>query len=326
MYCEERKQSFIRYCTALGADTQYQKKIRLLFSHTGEFENSVGADLVDMTGEQVKNLVESGALGKTRICTALCILRSYMRWYLHEGFRPQNNGILEYAPYGLEETRSSMVSSDRHLSVVLNKIFPAENENSMANLIRAFVWLTYAGVYIDEIPNLTKENFDLQRLAVKSGDRELKLSPYSIPSVLFAINSDSFSVKHPQYSSMERMQSDSIMRGSRSVLSVKDVANRILLAQQSWASSRPEGGETAIDFTLRDIYKSGVYFNMLSVEREGVLPDFSVDADNLMTYKKHKQNTQYKHYGQDATETNRIALSALFLEGYSRWKLAFSYA
>ena len=320
MYCAERKQEYIRYCTANGADLKYQKKLKLLFSHTGAFESSENTDVSIMTDEQVCRMLQSGIIGKTRICTSLCMLRAYAMWCAESDPAVFGSGILSYLPDGLEKTRRCMVSGDIHLNDVMNILFAPEEDGRADNILRAFLWLVYAGVFPDQIFNITKEDIDFMDLTVRSCGVVYKISRLACPSLRFCSESDTVAVDHPQYKSRRRIQGSSIMRGTRSVLCMHVLTNRLSLIQKD----AEESGKLQMDFSPYDIFKSGRFADMYEAERGGVFPDFSLDVDVFMNHKTNRFGKQYKHYGNDAFEVHKRMMSAVFLEDYSRWKLAFT--
>ena len=320
MYCESRKQKYIRYCTASGADIKYQKKIRLLFSHTENFETAEDTDVSMMSQDQVARMIDLGVLGKTRVFTELCILRSYTMWCAESDPALYGSGILSFVPNGLDDTRRNMVSGDVHLNQIMNELFAPEKDGKSDNLLRAFLWLIYAGVYANMITDIKKNDMNLSDMTVTSGDRVYKLSRLSRTSLLFSSESDTLSINHPQYKSRKRIAGNSIMRGTRSVLTVKDICRRIAIAQDDANRS----GKIQTEFTPYSIYKSGRFADMYDAERTGVFPDFSLDVEDFMAHRIDYAGTKYLAHGADASEINKRKLTATFLEDYSRWKLAFT--
>lgn len=320
MFCAERKQAYIDFCESEGADQFYRKKIRLLFNSTESFETDENTDISEMSSEQVAALIKYGIIRKTRFFTSLCILRSYAVWCVTSGFCEDFGDILRFVPDGLDKTRRSMVSGDAHLQKYLDIIMPPEDEGKADNLIRAYVWLIYAGLAPDEIVTVRGRDIDFDLLSVSVGDHVFEISPFSVRSLTFAAKAQTIAIDHPAYKAKSRIPGDMIMRGSKSILDPNDIAHRLRDLQQEGEKS----GKTDMHLKTMDIYKSGRFAEMYAAEMTGVFPDFTLDIEELARHKNDESLNEFAARGLTRRELNNYQLQAAFLEDYSKWKLAFT--
>lgn len=297
--------------------------IGLLFSRIEDIETELNTDIVSMTEETIAEIMQSERVRTSRYYTSLCILKSYAAWCVKYGLADPDSGLLTYAPEGLDETRRKTVSGAIQLNNLMDKLFSPVDRGEMDNLIRVFLWMVFAGIPISEAEVIHTDDVDLTRMTVRSFGREYGIHRLSVPSFRFVIESDKIRIDHPQYQFRKRIDSPMLLRGSRSDCTAKYLAGQLRTAQMKGR----DAGTVDSEITATSIYWSGRYSDMYIAECAGVFPDFSANVDDYMDNARigrHRSGYQIKDRStEDAQTINKRYLRTMFMEDYSRWKLAF---
>lgn len=316
----EWKQEYIRYRVAKGADSAEKKRISTLFRRISDAEVQADTDIAEMDAQSAAAVMKApGVLSASIFYTSVCTLRDYASWCVMTERAHTEACALSVVPDGLDAVRETMVSGPEHLESALNIILSPVESGSAETLLRAYVWLVYAGVHPEDIQNLKSSDVDLDRLTVKAGRKEYRVCGYAAAALDFAVNGTSLRISHPQYSARPREESDFLMRGTKSVLTWNDCSSRI---GRKCLEARREG-RMNLALTNLSIGRSGMFYGIYHNELAGYTPDFTADIEEYMTYQTERRGKGYSVYGADATGIRRNLLLTSFLEDYSRWKLAF---
>lgn len=320
MYKEEQKQSFINRCAELGATDAYIQRVSLLFRRIAKFEERCSADVSEINPEQASELYASGLMKATTAHISLCILKSYTAWCIRNGWADADSGIMKFMPDDIADARMTMVSGDRQLADYLDGILPPVEEGTANNLIRAFLWMCFAGIQPHDIESVQNSDVNIAEKTVRARGYTHLLSPLAMPAVEFSVKADVLSIDHPQYKSRDRIKSGCIMRGTSSVLSMTDITKRLTLIQKN----QKRHGRLWMKLTPMSVFWSGMFYEMYLLERSGTFPDFSEYAERFMEFRIDHFGTRYEMYeGIKYEDTYRNMLMIKMLENYSEWKLAF---
>lgn len=316
MYNDDQKESFI------GQYTQHsstQRVIRVLFGQLEKYERKWGRDISEKGLDSDLCLALEDSLGVRTASrrTMLTLLQSYIRWCVDVGIPNVSTEILGLTVdcIGIERVKLLYVANPTHLELQLDRLFPPISEETSSILCRCFCWLAYAGMKEEDILKVKRSDINLRTGIVRHKNCEYPIYREGASAIDNCSNLDSFIVPFcGRNKRSERVDSDIVMRGVRSLPSVKSI--RVELSRTGIRHFEKTGEEIRLSHAR--LWLSGMFYRMYERECAGFLVDFSdvildkigFDGDNLSP-DRSKVLTKYRRVRSEMQRD------------YDNWKKAF---
>lgn len=316
MYNRTQKARFLEELFNKGSyNPATLKNMEVAFGRIEPFEEAAGADCCTMTAEALQDIVEQTAQrAYASRHNFLRVLRKYGQWCLDNDVPGATDGLLHidirYA--GLDKVRSTMVSGPQHLQRCLDAVFLPESEETIDNVYRAYFWLAFAGIPIEDAISLRTSDFYPTAMSIHCRGRVIRLPVEALDAVRNTATLSSFRYIHPNYvgARRERFDSDQFLRG------IKSEATQHSLVQ---AACRPvtkayKAGKIDSAFTFRSIRLSGLFYRIFETERSDLRRYAAGATDRLISSVMAEFLVNKSDDTQTVNETG---------EDYRRWKAAF---
>ncbi|MDB7829199.1 hypothetical protein [Intestinimonas butyriciproducens] len=306
MYNEERKKKFLedrKKNSAFG---------RSIFKATEQVEEQYGMDLALLPSEALQSVVNERLGIRTRsVGTAITFIKSYYTWCKENGF-DVGNGIDGLSIQNEEKIRNTMVSSPKHLDILLNSVFDPVQEETMDCIYRCFLWMAFSGMEDADAMEVKVDEIDFDDMLIRHNNGEYELYKESIAAFRKACSLTEFVYVNPKYSkkvTRNRFPGEYLMRGIRS-------EKISLMTMRGIIGTHFRNNGLKISYNR--IYLSGVFYRAYEMERAGFTPDFSV----LAAERVERIDRNYsENYSKKKVTT---AIEQDFIDDYSSWKQAFA--
>lgn len=205
-----------------------------------------------------------------------------------------------------------MVSSPKHLELVLDKAFDPVDAETIDCLYRCYFWMAFFGLKDVDALEVKVAEVDFENLLINHDGKTYEMYRESIPAFKMACNLTEFCYIHPQYSNTirrERATGEYLMRGIRS--------DRMkLYTIRSTIGKR--FGERSIQISYGKVYLSGVFYRAYEMERAGFTPNFDdIVIEKLDSVKRAYSRNYTKNKAANAIERG-------LQDDYASWKQAFA--
>ena len=163
MYNHLRKNAFAD--SRQYSDKTYQHLCQM-FNTIEPLESELGQDICefDLSNLQKAFSLVSGTVQKSA-SVAFSHLRNYIQWCQSNGFHV-SDAIQHLRIDELEKFRTRMVSSPKHLSLILDEVFPEPEQNQINYIYRSFLWLAFIGYEDKDAAELTAQEIDFVSMKV----------------------------------------------------------------------------------------------------------------------------------------------------------------
>lgn len=278
LYQEHKKLDFIN-SEAFG-DEEVAKIMRL-FRASAPLEKELGRDLSEMTWEEVEPVLGVDRRGTKN--NRIRILNRYRAWAGVPGSMDnataKDTRIINMDK--LDDVVNSTFRSPEHLQRCLDEVFDPEDDETMDNAFRCYVWLAYGGMPEDLIHQVEAGDVDFKNRYVSHGGHTAVLYAPGIKSVRNCVNLERFrygDVKSPGGDPVYRMRANhpSIIRG------VRGKGDPALWRKYMMRRIEEPGTERSKEIYSRlnykKVWKSGVFYRMYEKELAGMRPNFLAAA------------------------------------------------
>lgn len=306
MYNEERKMKFLnetKKSPAFGMS---------VFRATELIEQQYGVDLVMLPTEALQSVVNERLGIRTRsVGTAIMFLRSYFMWCKENGYEV-GDGIDGLEIKTAEKLRATMVSSPKHLEILLDKVFTSIQEETVDCIYRCFLWLAFSGLEDAEAIDVKTCEIDFEQMLIHHGNKDYELYKESIPAFKKACSLTEFVYINPKYSKKvirNRFPGEYLMRGVRSE-KISLMTMRTIIGTHF--------RDNGLKISYGRIYLSGVFYRMYELERAGMPVDFSGIAIE-------RTNRIERQYSENYSRRKVVAsIEQDYIDDYASWKQAFA--
>lgn len=316
MYNQELKYKFIEDCVhKIDSNLKAYKR---LFDIVGKYEEKWDADICTRGADELQPVIDDicGIRDKSKY-PRLIALKKYVNWCIDQGVPGACNGMLQLSDTGAERVKRYYVANAKHLQSYLDTMFAPESEKTIDNIYRCYYWLAYGGLREEDVPFVKCSDVDFNEMMVRYDKRYTALPIYREGLRAFhnCVELDSFVLKHPLYAKevkRKRLCGDELMRGSKSVLSVKSIRSRISKI------SRENRGKTDLKLSYHRVWLSGMFYRIWEQEVIGIPPFFEdIASDDV-------KGKEYKAVKSGVPIDNIIRSKAKeYKNDYDRWKIAW---
>lgn len=306
MYNEERKIKFL-------SETKKAPTFGMsIFRAMEPLEQQYGVDLAMLPTEALQSVVDTRLGIRTRsVGVAIAFLRSYFVWCKEHGYEV-GNGIDGLEIKTTEKIRNTMVSSPKHLEILLDKVFTPVQEETMDCIYRCFLWLAFSGLEDTEAMNVKINEIDFEQMLIHHGGKDYELYKESIPAFRKGCSLTEFVYINPKYSRKvvrNRFPGEYLMRGIRS-------EKISLITMRSIVGTHFRDNGQKISYGR--IHLSGEFYRMYEMERAGMPADFSGIAIE-------RTNRIERQYSENYSRQKVVAsIEQEYINDYANWKQAFA--
>jgi hypothetical protein len=344
MYNEEMKKRFVRDYTRSLHTADFAK---VIFDTLEPYENGWDADFCTMKSNELQPVLDKILGMRTNSkWMGITMLREYVKWCMLTKYPNACNEIMNVNLLGLDKIKAQMVANPFHLQVYFDKVFHAENEETLDNIYRCFLWMAFAGIGDEEAMKVEVKDVDLTELGIVYEGVSYPLYKEAIPAFKNAMTLTSFFYKHPNYADnivvrKDRAAGDTLIRGVR--LKVKpgeDPKESLSTIKSQLSRKLTEASRDVTDTNKKDVQQvkrtdqtlsyqrialSGLFYRTYEAERAGIEPKFIGVAEEQMERKVKKTQKEYTLNNEaDSLVIRRNRKARDYMEDYQRWKLAFS--
>lgn len=314
MYNEERKLQFIQEC---GIEESKSLWMTATFNNTQAMEEELGRDLAEMTAEEVgESLATTGVISTATITNRIPLVVRYKKWCADRGLPAVIIRSEDVKVDVSDNIRDTMVSSPSHLAYLLQKAFPDTIKKSSHCVYRAYLWMGFAGMQMEDAASVRVSDVDLKSRMIHFNNRWYVIPEEGIGDIRLVCKLKEFArVMRGATVIFERAEGDRILRGRK-------LKKEITVHGYVRSTLRPtvqagfkEIGHDGMSF-LR-IRKSGIFYEMFSREVKGFAVNFATVAHDDYLLGDYKQSNS----GSKQKSVRRIML--MYERDYASWKNAF---
>ncbi len=300
LYDQSRKSAFLQ---TLDTDTSYDAAVRL-FAASCPYEEAQQQDLADFSDDDTASLLGEIGGSKSRSKESMVtILNRYRHWC--------GRGKIALSDVKLElGIRREMVSSPKHLQLILDERFGPLSQYGVDCIYRAALWLALSGLKMEAALALPSTALDFETMTVHVEDKSYEMYRESLQTLRQLRDMDHFIYYHPAYQAKKtRAPGPCLLRG----VTGKVMDARSLRRELREALSKDHDG-----MTYEKIRTSGVFYRLFELERAGVGTQMihavlGEEADRIT-----REKTSSK--GEGAWRSAQIRAMS---RDYAAWKKAF---
>ena len=317
MYNQKLKERFIWECANKSDSSRYEYET--LFNRLEKYENEWGADFCTRNAEELQPVLEKiCGIKKNSKWTRISILRKYVSWCIDNKVSGACDGIFHVNISDTEQIKRYSVVNAKHLQSYLDILFDPEDKKTIDNIYRCYYWLAYGGMREEDISEVKRSDLDFESMMVRYEKRYTAVPIYreGVKAFHNCAELDSFALQHPLYAkevSRKRICGDELMRGSKSVLSVKVIRSRVSKA------SRENRDRTSLQLSYRRVWLSGLFYRIWEQEVMGIPVFFDdIAADDI-------EEREYEAETSKELIKNKIRIKANeYKRDYNSWKAAWN--
>lgn len=312
-YHNDRKLAFIN---DLSTNIASSKAVKSLFSDTYPLEQELNKDISEFKLDEYNKFLKDG---KTHFTNpeklTLVILKEYVKWCSKHDYRTTND-LFNITLSDSEQIKTFMVGSPEDLQNKIDRLFEKEEEETIDNVYRAYIWMIYMGLDKEEAAQITNNNIeedeDGSRYIFKD-NTYYKMYELSFPAFKNCETLKQFRVYHrnPDYEVFKnRAQGDLILRGIRTPNVGVDTIQKVVRRRAK--EERAKDYHYKFAYTDSDICLSGMFYRIYLREQRGFEADFTAIAK--------------KRFKNEFTENQSLRLKNLkrkYRVKYEKWKLTF---
>ncbi len=301
MYNREEKLAFLDEKNAFKTE-------RVALNAVGKAEKRNGKDVSLFSVEEMQDMFDTNFnADKSYREYAYLIIKDYILWRKSQGYEVLDS-IDSVNIDNIGIIRRTMVSSPKHLDMVLDSFLEPVSKKSFDCLMRCYLWMPFLGMKNDtEVPTIKTNEVDLIKMIIAHNGKYYEMYKESIPAFRVVCEEDSlwFTRSDTGGNVRKRVKSEYLFRSfKRESLSLRTLRT----ISRSRCSKK--------GLTYSNIYWSGIFYRMFEFERIGIEPDFRSEAIS-----------QLKLAGvADPTEKTKQSRELMLRieTRYNNWKRAFS--
>lgn len=307
MFNTELKERFVKTLE----ETSVRKTYTQFFDIAQKYEEQWGADLCTRTPEEVGQfLSEASGITSQSKASTLSILRKYVRWCLsQEDISDVQESLLTIDSISADKLKSQTVTSPLHLQKYLDAVFDKEDDRTIDNLFRTYLWMAYAGILQENVPKITNEDVDLLNMVIRYNGKEYPIYREAVKAIRYSVELDYVSAVRASTGSfaiLHRIDSNMVMRGTKSVMTTQTLQIRVSTKQRAALDS----GKTDLRLSYFKVWISGLFYRVYTDELmgTGIKPDFLQYAENIRLASGSKKHVtrQAKYYLEDYLQWKKL--------------------
>lgn len=314
MYNQEQKS---RYLITIGGEPQ-RKLASKVFEITEAFEERAGADICTFEAEQLKPIVDKFvSLSAGANSTRMKIIKSYLSWCVMTGVPGAKNEISGVVAPIYNETRKKMVSGPAHLQKVLDAYFDAEDELTIGNVYRCYLWLIYCGTSPKDVTKIKIDDINLEERFFLSNGRKLLIYREAYQSFKNCVELGTFAYTNPAYVtqktiSRERVPGDILVRG------IKAVPTEAAITHMLVVRGKELEGSGIPKITQKSVYNSGLFYRQYEEERA-----YAGIEGMETTWRHFYAELLIRNEGKEMREDTLRHEAIILYNNYVKWKLVY---
>ncbi len=321
MYNEKRKAEFIDFYTG----SLKTKKVAITtFNAMEKYEVEWGADMCTRSEEELQPAIDEIVGIRTRSkWMSLIIFKEYVKWCIAMRVPDACDGMLRITTVGLNKMRRQMVSGPVHLQKFMDNIFTPENDETVDNVYRCYLWMAFGGIEEEDTVQIKANEVDFGRMVIRHKDEEFPIYREAVPAFRNAVGLTSFLHRHtePVYElRLDRVPGDTILRSMRSQVLASSI--RIAILKQTNAVQKQGGTDQKLSYDR--IRLSGLFYRAYERERLGETVDFRDEVERRMQ-KRIDAGKTYALNKRGNANALKNRKNSSYMEDYLRWKAAFAY-
>jgi hypothetical protein len=317
MYNAEQKMRFIQ--SRIRNENKRQPAVDA-FDAFAALEEERGADLCTLPKQDLMETLDSLAgIRNQNQWKEVHIIQDYLYWCVDNKIPRASRDIFDMMEVGLENLRKRMVASPLHLQRVLDQVFDPEEEKTIDNVYRSFLWMAYGGMDRDEALLVTDDAVAFKALAIRWKGESYPLYREALPAIENCIELETLAVKRSDYTSIQdRIEGDRLLRGVKA----NSTAGTLLPVITKRVKQAVEEGKTDVNISYNQVWISGLFYRMYEQERAGDVVDFIKAAEKTIDDRIVKK-TQAEKPVTDDREGRIYRTARDYKNDYQRWKRAF---
>ena len=322
MYNESQKMEY------LDSSSQYTPEslvnVRRVLNRISKFEEEEEKDFcfIDNKEKVLDILSDICGFSSGGIRNKMSMLKGYVKWCKDVKQLPNVSVIINdisVDEVSLRYVKHKFVADPADLQECMDNIFDIEDELTVDNVFRCFLWMAFIGINEDDMFSIQESDVDLRYQSVYFGGKDYPFPDEALDSFLNCIQLKEFRFKNSHYSSHEygtRQRYDGAFLLRRSPYSAEDtVYNPDGERQkfQAYISMKNKKSGSPRVLTYKSIKSSGFFYRLYQQEKLGVGIEFdkvveALDEERDLQVNRGKALKQLERHVKDE---------------YSRWKKTF---
>ena len=235
-------------------------------------EQELGKDLSNFSFEEHCGVIEP--LFAKRYTTAIWwmgfyMIRKYLRWCVAHNIEGAVDNLDGYIPQDVGSYRNAFLSGPEELQERMDAVLAPEERVEPDIVVRAFLWILFMGVPIDNAVELNEADVDLVNLRINVGEKTFPIHPLALSTIIKAAQTKTFTLIHTYYTAtVPRYESQRLLRNRRSDPTYNTL--RLPLLKAIRRAGKEEGW-----LSPKDVFRSGYFYRALRNERQGKSADFT---------------------------------------------------
>lgn len=304
VYNREEKEAFF-------SEMNVPETLRRPFLSVGKYEMKNGKDVRAFSVKEMQDMFNTNFAYNNRQRKEMqMLIQEYVSWCKRNNKKVKNSiDLIDIGRVNL--IRHTMVSSPKHLDIIMNETLDSVEEKSFDCLIRCNFWLAFFGVSdYREVSKVKVSEIDFTKMVMAHNGKYYEMYKEAIPALRVCCFEDKILYRRTGKRHCEsmrvRMDNDYLMRS----FLTESTASRSLM--NAYYNRSPE-----CILSYYNVYLSGVFYRLYELERMGIKPDFN--AQILGSVNRKNNNDSYKKR-QNTTR----AMCQNLISKYKDWKKAFS--
>ena len=315
MFNEALKASFME--TVIG--THYLSQYRSIFKAIEPYEQAWNADICTKTSDEIAPIMDKVVGLRLRSkYVRLILLKKYVKWCIDEGYPGAIDGISGIDSIGYSKIKEMTVANPLHLQKIMDEVFDPEEDNTVDNTYRTYMWLAYGGLPEDMIPKVTTYDVRMDCMTIDYGGYSVPIYRESLRAISNCVELKQFVYRHPNYASeisRNRLDGDILIRGIRAIPSTS--AMRSMISSKFREHKLSDCNTSRLSYNR--VWLSGLFYRTKEMEDAGIPVNFEWAANEMMKGKKYNLSS-----GRNTIQAKKKQIMNDFLVDYDRWKTAFN--
>lgn len=302
MFNAEIKERFVKSYTEKISVRAICKQF---FDIAQKYEEQWGDDLYTKTAEELKPFLDdaSGLTAQSRTST-LSILKSYIRWCMTQSdISGICEDILQISTVSSDKFKTQTVTNPVHLQRYLDSVFAPEDDQTIENLYRTYFWMAYAGINQNDVFKIKNKDIDFSDMVIRYNEKAYPIYREGVKAIKYCVELNyirSERTNTGRFIIIDRIDSDFIMRGRKSVFTSKSMQERTSRKQKEALDK----GKTNLRLSYFKVWISGLFYRMYMDELSGIKPDFLPFVKDIDSAKGTKNRSvelkkRAKYYYED---------------------------
>lgn len=302
MFNAEVKEGFVKSYTD---KISVRVACKQFFDIAQKYEEQWGADLYTRTIEELTPFLDdvSGLTVQSRK-TTLSILKSYIRWCMAQNdILGVCEDILKINSVPSDKFKTQTVTSPIHLQRYLDSVFAPVEDKTVENIYRTYFWMAYAGINQNDVFKVKNKDVDFSEMVIRYNEKVYPIYREGIKAIKYCVELDyirSERTNTGKFVILDRIDSDLVMRGRKSVFTSKSMQERTSRKQREALDS----GKTDLRLSYFKVWISGLFYRMYMDEISGIKPDFlpfvkEIDSVKGTKNRPYELKNRAKYYHED---------------------------